>query len=509
MSMTTGDELGKSDVFMKIALSLFPLAEEAVRQGMTLKEFEGGMLGGLLSTGKLVTDRFLVSQGDGDLGETIVHPAVGSVSPESQEGNETRMIHRSREPAARFLRTVFGEHEFSAYVYRDGENRRDPIVRRPVDERLGISTDRYSPLLQEYSMLFCCEQAFHGAVDAFERVFRHRLSTDTLEKISQRMGTAADEFLLTQAAPKKSEEGEILVMTADGKGIPLVKSDAQRLNAFEEKAIRPGNRRMATVCSVYSVDAYYRTAEDVVAGLFRDRDDKRDSEESSGRPVPQHKRLIAKLPAVLEDLGDELVRGSILALSWAAREVRLRRKKNQLLVRLMDGQHSLWSDADACLSDCDSENVIDVLDILHVSGYVGKAAKCLCTGKAAQEAFIRDRLLRILKGEVHAVIRGLRRMATAQKLSEEKRADVDTACGYFTAHAHRMKYNEYLAAGLPIATGVIEGACRHLVKDRLERTGMRWSTEGAQAMLSLRSLKASNAWDEFHKHFLNPTPLNA
>ncbi len=256
-------------------------------------------------------------------------------------------------------------------------------------------------------MLFCCEQAFHCAVEAFHRVFRHRLSVDTLEKISQRMGAAADEFLQNRAAPPQSEEG------------------------------------------------------------------------------------------------------SILALSWAAREVQERRKKNQLLVRLMDGQHSLWSDADACLSDCDSENVIDILDTVHVAGYVGKAAKALCHGKAAQEAFIRERLLRILKSEVKSVIRGLRRMATVQNLPKEKRAEVESACGYFTAHSHRMKYDEYLAAGLPIATGVIEGACRHLVKDRLERTGMRWSTSGAQAMLSLRSLKASNAWDEFQKHFLNQSPLNA
>jgi len=169
-------------------------------------------------------------------------------------------------------------------VYREGEDRRSPIVRRPVDERLGISGDRYSPLLQEYSMLFCCEQAFHGAVDAFERVFRHRLSTDTLEKISQRMRAAADEFLHKRAAPPTSEEGSILVVTADGKGVPLVKSDAQNLRAFEEKAVRPGNRRMSTVCSVYSVDRDDRTAEDVVAGLFRD--DRPDSELKPDRPVP-------------------------------------------------------------------------------------------------------------------------------------------------------------------------------------------------------------------------------
>ena len=72
-----------------------------------------------------------------------------------------------------------------------------------------------------------------------------------------------------------------------------------------------------------------------------------------------------------------------------------------------------------------------------------------------------------------------------------------------------MTYDEYLAVGLPIATGVIEGACRHLVKDRLERTGMRWSASGAQAMLSLRCLKASNVWDTFQQQFLNPSLLRA
>lgn len=278
--MTTGDELGKSDVFVKLAVILSPLIEEAVRQGMVIKGFERGLFGGLLSTGRHMIDQFLLAQGDGDLGETTAHLADSN----DDQTTEPRKIHRSPELAARMLRTVFGEHEFSAYVYREGEDRRSPIVRRPVDERLGISGDRYSPLLQEYSMLFCCEQAFHGAVDAFERVFRHRLSTDTLEKISQRMGAAADEFLHKRAAPPTSEEGSILVVTADGKGVPLVKSDAQNLRAFEEKAVRPGNRRMSTVCSVYSVDRDDRTAEDVVAGLFRD--DRPDSELKPDRPVP-------------------------------------------------------------------------------------------------------------------------------------------------------------------------------------------------------------------------------
>lgn len=209
----------------------------------------------------------------------------------------------------------------------------------------------------------------------------------------------------------------------------------------------------------------------------------------------------------MNDPGADLVCGSIPALLWAARAVQQRRAKNQLLVRLMDGQHSLWSDADAYLSECDSDNVIDLLDIVHRAGYVGRAAKVLVPGKVAQEAFIRDRLLHILNGDAVGVVRGLRRVATLQKLSEDERADVDTACGYFTVHADRMRCHEYLAAGLPIATGVIEGACRHLVKDRLERTGMRWSASIAQAMLSFRCLRASDVWDDSQKQFLNPTHI--
>jgi|GEM_PF-3419481 len=135
---------------------------------------------------------------------------------------------------------------------------------------------------------------------------------------------------------------------------------------------------------------------------------------------------MAKLPGQIQDPGDEIVRGSILALSWAAREVQQRRKANQSLVRLMDGQHSLWSDADACLKHCSAGDVIDILDIMHVAGYVGKAAKFLVRGETAQEEFVQDRMLWILRGDVHGVVRGLRRMAPVAILS--KTASNEPAC---------------------------------------------------------------------------------
>ena len=164
----------------------------------------------------------------------------------------------------------------------------------------------------------------------------------------------------------------------------------------------------------------------------------------------------------------------------------------------MDGQTSLWEAANLCL-ELPAEAMVDILDILHASSYVWRAAKAFCPREDRQEAFTRDRLLRILQGDVHGVIAGWRQMATKGKLKKKDREEIATVCGYFEKHAERMRYDEYLAAGYPIATGVIEGACRHLVKDRMERSGMRWRLAGAQPMLHVRAVYQSSYWDDFHR----------
>ena len=494
MSMTTQFEISKSDVVSRAAALLIPLAQEAAAAGIVIQDFERGLFNGLLTVGGKLMDAFLEAQGNGDQGENFSH--------------EGQALHRSEEPARRPLRTIFGPHQFEQFVYRARSDVKSEIVLRPVDQRLGLSPERYSPLLQEFSMLFCCEQSFHGSVAAVDQVFGQRLSVDTLEKISRRMAAEGEKFLQTLPAPASSEEGEILVKTADGKGVPLVKHDAQCLLPFEDKAQRPGNRRMATLACVYSVDRFVRTPAEIVSMLFRDPIAAVDDRAQGPRPEPKFKRYFARLPSRVEGLGDELISGSIQSLAWAAREVCLRRTPDQVLVRLMDGQHSLWSDAEACRDNLPDTHCVDILDLLHVATYVWTAAKALCSSAAEQKGFVRERLFRILSGDVAGVIMGLKQMSTRRNLRPEKAADIDTVCGYFNAHKDRMKYHEYLAAGYPIATGVIEGACRHIVKDRLERSGMKWVVEGAQAMLTLRSIKASNAWDDFQK-FLHPASLIA
>ena len=408
MSIAHTKDKDKSESLMELTAQVENFVRQSAAEGSTLRDFERKFLDQLLHIGRVGMDLFLASQGDGNLGETM-----------TTEDGHTR--YRSEEPATRQLRTVFGEHQFEVYVFRMGQHPNTPIALRPIDIRLGIEPDRWSPLLQEFAMLFSVEQAFNPAAKAFEHLFRHALS----------------------------------------------------------------------------VDPHVRTADAIVAALFRD---KRDEAPTDVRPKPCHKRVMAHLPQVVEETGDaKPISGITVGLSWATCEVQRRHRKGQPLVRIMDGQPSLWEALEHCNGDVAAELTVDILDILHVSSYVWRAAKVFHRHKEHQEAFARERLKRILEGDVRPVIIGLRRMATQHKLEGERLKEIDTVCGYFEFHRQRMKYDEYLAAGYPIASGVIEGACRHLVKDRMERTGMRWTLEGAQAMLHLRALYQSSYWDKFHE----------
>jgi hypothetical protein len=164
---------------------------------------------------------------------------------------------------------------------------------------------------------------------------------------------------------------------------------------------------------------------------------------------------------------------------------------------LSDGQEALWQARREWLP----ERAVDILDLLHVTPRLWKAAHVFhAEGSDEAEAFVRERLLRVLEGKAAGVIRGLREMATKRGLTGTKKKAITVVCGYLQANLKRLRYDEYLRAGYPIASGVIEGACRHLVKDRMERAGMHWTLVGAQAMLDVRSIHVSGLWQEYQDY---------
>src|SRR5690606_2473476 len=118
---------------------------------------------------------------------------------------------------------------------------------------------------------------------------------------------------------------------------------------------------------------------------------------------------------------------------------------------------------------------------------------------AEREQWVLSRLRDVLRGKAVDVAAGMRRSATLRDLPEKTRAAVDDCADYLLDYKAYLHYDEYLRDGLPIASGVIEGACRHLVNDRLGITGAHWSLAGAEAILRLRALRSSGDLDAYWK----------
>lgn len=236
---------------------------------------------------------------------------------------------------------------------------------------------------------------------------------------------------------------------------------------------------MASLSAVYSMIRYVRSKEEIPAALFRDPADKRPTEnrrDTNVRPEPVARQLTARFVRERPlDEEPELVSGTPEAIVWASLRVDDRHQQNQPLVCLCDGQPSLRETIDLILKPGPAAEKVEILDLLPACQYVWDVAKVFHQHRQQQEAFARERMDRLLSGAVAGVVRGVRRMATERKLSGEKLKTINTVYGYLTNNVARMKYDEYLQVGYPIATGVIEGACHYLIKDRMQRNGMRWT----------------------------------
>ena len=143
---------------------------------------------------------------------------------------------------------------------------------------------------------------------------------------------------------------------------------------------------------------------------------------------------------------------------------------------------------------------------MHALEYLWKAAYVFHPDDVdAARLWVKKRLQSLLQGNVSRIVAGMSQSATKQQLSEQQREPVDTACRYFLNNKDYMQYDKYLAAGLPIASGAVEGACGHLVKDRMEITGALWEVtqDGAEAVLKIRALDKSGDFEDywaFHTH---------
>ncbi|MBN1607034.1 MAG: ISKra4 family transposase [Polyangiaceae bacterium] len=293
---------------------------------------------------------------------------------------------------------------------------------------------------------------------------------------------------------------QVLVITSDAKGIVVRPEDlreATRRAAEQEqhklskrltRGEKRNRKRMAQVAATYIVEPFVRDAEDVV------REFRPVHEVAERRPKPTDKRVWA---SVVRDPAD------VIEEAFCEAE-RLDPKHRLSWVTLVDGNR----DQLRLIQQAARRHRVKVtilLDVVHVLEYLWKAAYCFCPEASREaEAWVTDRLRLLLTGhDPSQVAAGIRRSATRQGLRKKARKAADKCASYLKNNRAYLGYAKALRRGFPIATGVIEGACRYLVKDRMDRTGARWSLAGAEAVLRLRALVTNGDFDEYWRFHLS------
>nr|HEV8176724.1 ISKra4 family transposase [Gemmatimonadales bacterium] len=460
-----------------LAEQLSHYVRDAATQGTPAHEAERAFWTRILAVGHAALGQFFALQGTGDQGETLTLP----------DGNTCQ---RLPELHHRRYFSIFGLYDLQRTVYGTRAGQKIDFV--PLDNRLQLPAADFSYVLQDWDQALCVEQAFGQASTAVARILHLKQSVDTLEHMNMHMAERVADFRDNRPKPDPTTEGAILVTQADGKGIVMRRGcEDPAPAAHRSKGEKASQKRMATVGTAYTVDRYLRTPQEVLAALFRE------GPKPPPRPEPAHKRVWASLTR--PDTDGQRRSGMAVVYEWLLNETAERNSGlRKEMVHLCDGQEALWQMRAAHLPAC---NTTDILDLLHATPRLWQAAHCFYPeGSDAAAAFARERIGRVLQGKVELVVRGLREMGTKRRLVGSKKKTLAKVCNYLGSNRERMRYDVYLSKGYPIASGVIEGACRHLVKDRMERAGMHWTAAGAQAMLDVRSTYVNGDWEEYQAY---------
>jgi hypothetical protein len=447
---------------------------KAAQDGRPIDQVERGLWSSLLALGHTLLTGYVEGVGPGDVGDALVY-----------EGRELRRLELTHD--RRYV-SVFGELSISRCVYGTRETQKHEVV--PADALLGLPDSEFSYVLQDWDQSFCVEDSYEESRGKVEKILGIGQSVRSLEQMSVSVAESVPAFQESAPKPPAGQEGSILVITADGKGVPMRREagqDPPAIRGRRKKGEKANKKRRACVGGVYTIEPFVRTPEDVVDEVLRDA-------RKPDRPPPCHKQLRAELTREIDGVE---VNAKDRIFSWFAEQVKVRNPQGRKkVVCVMDGERALWKKLLALVP-----GIVCILDLFHVLERLWQAAHCFHPeGSDEAKAFVTDRLLRLLRGEVGYVIGGLKQMATKQGLRGSRQQQLSAAIGYLQRNRRLMHYDEYLAAGYPIGSGVAEGACRHLVKDRMERTGMRWRVPGAQAMLNLRAVYINGDWDTFQDH---------
>jgi hypothetical protein len=413
--------------------------------------------------------------------------------------DEDGLVRREVRSGTRRLLTLVGPVETTRLLYQaEGKQ-----ARGPQDAALNLPAEVYSLGVRRRVAEEVASASFDHAVERLAATTGAPVPKRQAEQLAVRAATDFEAFYATRPVDPMAEKDLLLVLSFDGAGIVVRTQDlrpaTQRAAAKQtadprwpprrlSKGQKRNHKRMAEVAAVYGVAPHVREPADIL----RDLRPVADAERRAARPKPVHKRVWAsvKRPA-----------GEVIRTAFDDAQRRDPDHSRRWVV-LVDGNQQQIADAFSEATRL-GVHVTVLVDLIHVLEYLWRAAYCFHPdGTPEAEQWVTARLRMLLEGvDSSDVAAGMRRSATRQGL--ESRAAVDECAGYLCKYRVHLRYAKAIRDGLPIATGVIEGACRYLVRDRMDKTGARWSLDGAEAVLQLRALRANGDFDAYWTHHVD------
>jgi len=403
---------------------------------------------------------------------------------EGSDGESRKRV----EDSGRELGTVFGGVTAERLAYRKAGY----ANLHPSDCVLNLPKNKYSHELCRLGAIEVARGSFDEAVQAVQRATGVLVGKRQMEQMA---GEAAQDFdLFYQRTASLTNASDVLALSCDGKGIVMLneylreqtrkkaESSQHKLKTRLSKGEKRNRKRMATVGAVYDSEPVKRTVEDIISDPRE-----REKRKAKRRPRTRNKWLVASVEKdtreVVSEIFDEAER----------RDPHHQRR----WVVLVDGAcHQL-----ECIQSEANRRGVElfiIVDFVHVFEYLWKAAWCFFdSGELEAERWVYGHAASILEGNSSVVAGAIRRKATCLGLRSAARKGADDCADYLINKGPYLDYALALRRGWPISTGVIEGACRHLVKDRMDITGARWSLGGAEAVLKLRAMIANDDFDNY------------
>lgn len=433
-------------------------------QSFEIHKVEEEIFRRLLRLGRLMLELFVLGMGTGKQGQALKGP----------DGS----CYRYAGTCARRYLSIFGEITILRAHYVS--NGRSGLF--PLDARLNLPERKYSYVLQEWMSSEAVETSYEAAAVRLNTRLGLQVAHRPIQRVVRDCADAAAEFMESLPAPPPEEEGSLLVHSVDCKGIPMRPAD-RNPDALRTED-KPGEKKMACVARAYSIDPHERNPEVIVESFLKQGKVTGDEEKESPRPKPCHRRTTASLKRPKSEVFNQ---------SDAGIKARVHKGTKEKVV-LMDGERALWRISGEHFPDW-----TEILDFSHVMEKL-RFAGHLHFGQSPKDAeeYVRERALLLLEGEVDIVIDDLLWSLVDGSLTKGKAEQLKSkVVGYFQNNRHRMAYGDYLAKGLPIATGIVESTCKTLIQKRMEGSGMLWSADGAEAVLKLRGIFLDDLWNRF------------